>query len=368
MEAPILIAGAGVAGLALAAALSRDGRECVVLEERPELASIGGGITLWPNAMAALDAIGVGDDVRRAGEAIAVGRIQTSGGRTLRVFEESAFRGALGGPLVAIRRGALLDLLHAAGPQVRTDAAVQSFRQTDDGVEVTTADGEQVTGAALVGADGYRSVVARGLSGPLRERYAGYPAWRAVAPVGGSPLTVLFGAGREFGVVPLGDATYWYAAVRQPRQLGGGLDHLRKTFAGWPEPVATMLDSTPVAAVSCVDILDRQQPRRWYDGRVAIIGDAAHAMRPHLGQGGCQALVDAAVLADRLHRHPDPTTAFAAYAADRQRTARRVARMSREAGRVVDSRLPLRHAMPLLPDAVALRGTASVAGRRAFTG
>lgn len=197
---------------------------------------IGGGITLWPNAMAALDAIGVGDGVRRAGAAIAVGRIQTSGGRTLRVFEESAFLDALGGPLVAIRRGALLDLLHAAGPQVRT----------------------------------------------------------AAAPVGGLPLTVLFGAGREFGVVPLGEATYWYAAVRQPQQLGGGLDHLRKTFAGWPEPVATMLGSTPEAAVSCVDILDRQQPRRWYDGRVAVVGDAAHAMRPHLGQGGCQALVDAA--------------------------------------------------------------------------
>jgi 2-polyprenyl-6-methoxyphenol hydroxylase-like FAD-dependent oxidoreductase len=115
MEQPLAIAGAGIAGLALAAGLQRaeSATPYLLLEERPELGGAGGAITLWPNAIAALDEIGVGDDVRRAGYPLGAGTISTSRGRVLRSLDLERSVAALGGPLIAVRRGDLIDILHA---------------------------------------------------------------------------------------------------------------------------------------------------------------------------------------------------------------------------------------------------------------
>jgi 2-polyprenyl-6-methoxyphenol hydroxylase-like FAD-dependent oxidoreductase len=395
-DAPFVIAGAGIAGLALATALHRDGRPSVLLDERPGLGSSGGAITLWPNALAALDAIGVGDDVRRAGNAFVAGSVRTAGGRVLRTVDPVRLERALGEPLVAIRRGVLVELLHRRLPpgSITFGRSVRSHRVTrgaddraDDRVgtrvEVTLDDGSTLGASALVGADGFRSAVARTLGGGLRERYAGYPAWRGIAPIGapaagGHPASGEFwGAGQEFGVVPLDrETSYWFAARHEPEGQvapGGELAYLRRVFAGWPAEVRALLAATPEDAVSRVDVLDRATPAVWCDGPVTVIGDAAHAMRPHLGQGGCQALVDAAVLARRL-RSPSPDVsaagqvdaAFAAYAAARRRPALRVARLTRAAGRLVHTATPLHRALPLVPEPLFLRRLAAVGGAGAF--
>ena len=113
MDRPLVIAGAGIAGLALAAGLQRtDTTPYLLLDERPELGSAGGAITLWPNAMAALEEIGVADDVRRVGNALAAGIIRDRTGRVLRSFDLERSVAALGGPLVAVRRGDLIEILH----------------------------------------------------------------------------------------------------------------------------------------------------------------------------------------------------------------------------------------------------------------
>ena len=215
---PLLVAGAGIAGLALAAALRRDGHDCLLLDERPELGSTGGAIMLWPNALAALDAIGVGDDVRCAGTAVSAGTIRTASGGVLRRLDPDRFAAALGGPLVAIRRGVLVELLHTrvSPDSVQVGLAVRGYRQSADGVTVLT-DGDPLPAAALVGADGYRSAVARALDPGLPETYAGYPAWRGIADLGGFEPTQYWGRHREFGLVPLDqDSTYWFAAAREP--------------------------------------------------------------------------------------------------------------------------------------------------------
>lgn len=367
-----VIAGAGLAGLALAAALHRDGRRCVLLDERPALGSSGGAITLWPNALAALDAIGVGDDVRRAGTAVAGLSVRSERGRVLRTVDPGPFERALGGPLVAIRRGLLVELLHdRIAPGAATfGRGVRSHRVTGRGVELTLDDGSTLTAGALVGADGYRSAVGRGLGGDLQERYAGYPAWRGIAPVGGIAFAELWGAGEIFGMVPLdAESTYWFATRAEPAgavATGGEMAHLRAVFAGWPDEVGTLLAATPEEAVSRNDIIDRASPRRWSDGPVTVIGDAAHPMRPHLGQGGCQALVDAAVLAERLRGSTDPVAAFSAYVTARRGPALRVVRLSRTAGRLVQSAAPLHRAAPLLPERLLLRRLAAVGGRGAY--
>ena len=199
MEQPIVIAGAGIAGLALAAGLQRadTATPYLLLEERPELGSAGGAITLWPNAIAALDEIGVGDDVRRAGYPLGAGTISTSRGRVLRSLDLERSAAALGGPLVAVRRGDLIDILHAQikPGSVLLGIAVRGYGHDSDGVQVLT-DGDPIEASALVGADGYRSEIARALHPGLPERYAGYPAWRGIADVGG------FDAGADVGCAP----------------------------------------------------------------------------------------------------------------------------------------------------------------------
>lgn len=376
-ELPIVVAGAGLAGLALAAGLRDADLPVVVLDERPALGSVGGGITLWPNALAALDTLGLGDAVRRAGHEVPAGSIRSSSGRVLRATDPAAFERVLGGPLIAIARGDLLGLLHErADVDVLLGTAVSGYSLDGSSARVRVQTVNQSTrlrdgidAAGLVGADGFRSQVARALGGELTESYAGYPAWRAVAPVGGFEPTEVWGRHRAFGVVPLGpDRTYWFATNREPaggQSPGGELEHLRALFGDWPGPMRELLDATPEDTVNRVDIVDRAAPPRWVDGPVTVIGDAAHAMRPHLGQGGCQALVDAAVLAARLRVAASPAAAFASYAAARRRPALRVLRLSRQAGRLVD--LTAGHRlMPLVPERVFLRSIAGIGGRRAF--
>lgn len=363
-DAPVLVAGAGIAGLALAGALHRDGHRVLVLEERPALGSSGGGITLWPRALAALEQLGVADAVRAAGHVVGPGTIRDPAGRLLRRLDQARLEQVLGGPLLAIRRGTLIELLaeRLPGDAIRTGLTVGGFGHTPAGVAATTREG-LVQGSALVGADGFRSRVARQLS-PLRERYAGSPAWRGVAPVGGFEPGEIWGRHQEFGMVPLGSReTYWFATVRAPAG-GTAVDPaaLLEAFAGWPEEVAALVRATPADRISRVDLLDRSVPRRWSQRRVTLVGDAAHAMRPNLGQGGCQALVDAAWLSSR-YRAEDPAGAFAAYERARRRPALRARRLSRQAARVVDGPVLLHRASALVPDAVLLRRLRPVAGR-----
>lgn len=368
MEPPLVIAGAGIAGLAFAAGLERsaDPPPYVLLDERPALGSTGGAITLWPNALAALDEIGAGDAVRRAGRAVGTGQVLTARGRVVRSLDLERSSAALGGPLVAVRRGALVEILHALvrDDSVRLGVAVRGYDGDDSGVRVRT-DGEPVAARALVGADGYRSEVARALDPGMTETYAGYPAWRGIAGVGGLEPMQVWGGHSEFGIVPLDDdASYWFATVREPAGGGAGdeLGHLSAAFAGWPDAVHQVLAATAPGDVTRNDVMDRAMPRRWVDGRVVVIGDAAHAMRPHLGQGGCQALVDAVVLARLVGGSTSLAEAFAAFEQLRRRQARRVVRLSRNAGRAVNAPAPLHHLTRLVPDAVLLRTLARIAG------
>lgn len=371
MTDPLVVAGAGIAGLAFAAGLERrGGAPYVLLDERPELGSTGGAITLWPNAMAALEEIGVADDVRRAGHPISAGTIRTRTGRVLRSVDLARSIAVLGGPLVAVRRGALIEILRS---RVRADSvvlgrAVRGYRREGAGVRVLT-DGEPLTAAALVGADGYRSEVARALHPGLDESYAGYPAWRGIAAVGGLEPGQLWGGRKEFGVVPLpGEETYWFATAHEPAE-GNATDelaHLRDVFADWPDPVRRVLEATGPDAVTRNDVMDRALPRRWTDGPVVVIGDAAHAMRPHLGQGGCQALVDAAVLARVLASAGSATAAFTAFEKLRRRPTARVVALSKAAGRAINAPDALHRLTRLAPDTLALRSLARVGGTSAY--
>ncbi len=305
MRQPIVVVGAGIAGLASAVALQRRGHDVRVFEERTDT-STGAAISIWPNALAALDHIGVGDAVRQAGGRVTAGALRWRDGSWLRHPTTERLVAALGEPLVVVQRSVLRDILAAAltPGTVEYGVTVTALAAAPDDVRIDLSDGTVRTACAVVGADGTRSVVARHLNGRLRDRYAGYTAWRGVADCAMDPQLAgeTLGPGVQIGHVPMGpDRTYWFATERAPEgreSPDGELPYLQQKLADWPTPIPALLAATAPGNVLRNDLYDRSRARHWARGAVVLVGDAAHPMRPHLGQGGCQALEDAAILAN----------------------------------------------------------------------
>ncbi|MBO0678172.1 FAD-dependent monooxygenase [Mycolicibacterium sp. S2-37] len=378
MTQDFLIVGAGIAGLATAAALQRGGHAVRVIEEKTDT-SAGAGISIWPNALAALDDIGLGDAVRGSGGRVSAGAVRWHDGSWLRRPSAHRMERALGEPLVVTRRADLTRILSDAlvDGTVQTGVSVTGIQTVGAGVRVGLSDGTAREVTAVVGADGVGSLVARHLNGPLPRRYAGYTAWRGIAeyPLASEFAGQTLAAGTEVGHVPLGpDHTYWFATERAPQGAStpqGELVYLQRKYAGWAEPIPALLAATDPSAVLRNDLYDRSQAEVWSRGPVTLVGDAAHPMRPHLGQGGCQGIEDAAVLTRFVADAPDIATAFAGYAAFRRKRVRALVRESELIGRVVNLRPAFLSAMAsratvLLPEAAVSRHLASIAARSAF--
>jgi len=378
MAQQILVIGAGISGLATAVALQRRGHEVAVIEERTD-ASSGAGISIWPNALAALDEIGLGDAVRAAGGRVTAGALRWRDGTWLRHPAPERLVKALGEPLVVIRRSDLTKVLAdaLADGAVHTGLSARELVATADGVRVTMSDSTTREASAVIGADGTRSVVARHLNGTLADRYVGYTAWRGVADCAIDPDVAgeVLGPGVEFGHVPLGsDRTYWFATERAPEGDAapqGELDYLKVRFGSWTDPIPAVLAATDPDDVLRNDLYDRDRARQWSRGPVLVVGDAAHPMRPHLGQGGCQGLEDAAVLARFVDRGDDPAASFARFAAFRRPRLRPLVRESKLIGQIVNLRPACvsglaSRATVLVPEALMTRHLAAVAARSAF--
>ncbi|MEJ2871326.1 FAD-dependent monooxygenase [Actinomycetospora sp. OC33-EN08] len=342
-----IVVGAGLGGSATAVALARQGWDVTVLERRERAGEVGAGIALWPNGLRALDRLGLGDAVRAAGTVEGDGGIRDARGRWLARTDAAALRRRQGDGIVVLDRPVLHDLLRAAGPVVETDTGVLAVEHgsASEPAVVHDARGRALPADLVVAADGLRSTVRTAAWPAAVPRPTGHTAFRLVAhhrlATGGES----WGRGDYLGLAPLpGGRTYLYAVVRTAeipdRALTDPLAWLPHRFAGWHDPVPRILTGARTAAgtVAVHELADLRPPPSWHRGRVALLGDAAHAMTPNLGQGASQAFLDAVVLADEAR--PDGT-GLDRYEHRRARTARALARRSRSAGRVAGLRSPL---------------------------
>ncbi|OBG87559.1 FAD-binding monooxygenase [Mycobacterium sp. E802] len=379
MTPSVLVIGAGITGLATAVAMQRQGYDVCVAEARHDVAS-GAGISIWPNALAALDEIGLGDQVRDAGGRVTAGALRWRDGSWLRRPAAQRFTRALGEPLVVIRRSVLTEILSGAlrPGTVRFGLTAEDIAIAGSGVRVRFSDGSVRAADGVIGADGVESVVARHLNGPLPRRYAGYTAWRGVAdcPLDPELSGETLAPGREVGHVPLGgDHTYWFATEQAPqaqRAPEGELSYLQRQFGSWAAPIPALLAATDPDQVLRNDLYDRAPARHWARGPVVIAGDAAHPMRPHLGQGGCQGLEDAATLAALAAQGSDLASAFSRFETLRRKRVSGIVRESRFIGRAVNLRpqalgAAVLRATVLVPESLLTWHLGSIAARSAFT-
>lgn len=339
----VLVAGAGIGGLTTAIALRHAGIDVDVFERAPALREIGAGISLFPNAVKVLDQLGVGAALRAASVTSYRGGIHDWRGRLLAPADSDELIREFGAPVLIVHRADLQSaLLRAATAEhVHLGATVEGFSQDADGVEVRLSDGQTVRGAVLVGADGIRSAVRAQLFPAATPRAAGQTAWRGIAPMV-PPRDATFwgeswGAGTRFGMVPIGgDRVYWFGVRNAGEALradtAGHKAEILRLFGTWHAPIPQLIEATPADAILYNEIQDLPPMPTWTQGRVTLLGDAAHATTPNLGQGGCQAIEDAIVLARTLRANRDVPAALRAYEAQRLPRANMITELSRRVG------------------------------------
>jgi 2-polyprenyl-6-methoxyphenol hydroxylase-like FAD-dependent oxidoreductase len=342
MTKPILIAGGGIGGVATALALANKGRRSVVLELAPELGEIGAGIQLAPNAFHCFDALGIGERARA--EAVFIDKLRLmdgiSGEEVVHIPLGTEFRAFFGNPYAVVHRAdlhmALLDGCRASGlVDLRTSHRLQSYRQDTDGVTALCEGRDPIVGSALIGADGLRSAVREQMLGDGAPRVSGHTTYRSVIPTERMPEDLRWNA-----------ATLWAGPkchiVHYPLK-GWKVFNLVVTFhndvteaeSGVPVPAEEVMHGFEHLSQRATKIIahgenwkrwvlcDRDPVATWIDGRVALLGDAAHPMLQYFAQGAAMAMEDAVCLGQTLDAYDDVEQALKAYEAQRVvRTAR----------------------------------------------
>ncbi|MGH4030519.1 FAD-dependent oxidoreductase [Actinomycetota bacterium Odt1-20B] len=342
-----IVVGGGIGGLATAVALRRAGWRVQVLERRPDFRELGAGLSLWPNALRALDALGLGERVRELALTDASAGIRDRSGRWLSRTDtgELARRH---GEVAMVHRADLLDTLRAAVPaeDLRPGVTVEAVRA--DGTVLHS--GTETRADLVIGADGIGSRVRRSLwPGAPAARYAGYTTWRMVtAPVPVAEGAESWGRGERFGYAPLPDGrVYAFAVLTAPEGLADripadrALALLRRRFGSWHAPVPDLLGAVEPGALLHHGIYELPPLHTFVTGRAALLGDAAHAMTPNLGQGACQALEDAVELADALARGGSVEGALTVYDRIRRPRVQMISARARRIGQVAQWRDPL---------------------------
>ena len=334
----ILIVGGGIAGLSVATALHRRGLTPELVERSTTWPAVGAGINLPANGVRVLRALDVGDAVDRTATVIRRwGFFDQQGALLCETDLEELWRDV--GPCLGITRVRLQEaLLTGAAVSHRLGVSLTALTQDDDRVRVSFSDGTSGDYDLVVGADGIHSTVRELAVSASSPSYAGTMAWRSVIPTrprGILDMMVLMGEGCFFGLAPMGEGyTYGFGAVGGTRfndPLVGRLERFRRRFAGFGGPVPAYLAALQGDEQLHVGPIEWVELDEWYRGRVVLIGDAAHAGPPHMGEGGCMAMEDALVLADCLRSADSVECALEAYVRRRRPRADWVQEQSRAA-------------------------------------
>ena len=373
MKAAII--GGGIGGLTTAIGLSQAGIDFELFEAAPELKPVGAGIVMASNAMTVFRHLGMNEKVAAAGREIAEARIVDESSRLISNLNVKAvITPRYGVGSYAIHRGRLQQVLLSEidNAKIRTGKRLTGLVQDGNKPVCSFEDGTDFEADIVIGADGIRSAVRRSIFGDCHLRYSGQTCWRGMAHHT-LPEAIAYNSvemwgnekGLRFGFVPTAsDEVYYFTTFFTRAGImddeGTRKSELLKRYRRFGRIAVEMIEATRDENIIRSDIFDLKPIPQWHNGRVVLLGDAAHATTPNLGQGGCQAVEDAFVLSRCLNKQGNISDAFAQYQHLRYRKALSVVNTSWMMGMLTNAGHPLLRAIRnaacrMIPQSVNIR-------------
>jgi salicylate hydroxylase len=347
----ILIAGAGLGGLAAASCLMKAGHKVEVYEQAPQIGEVGAGIQISANAMHVLRHLGLEPAIRAIGvhPGAYVFRLHHTGEVIQRFSLSDEHERIHGAPYTQMHRADFFDILAAKARDfdpdiIRLNRRATGFTEHDDGVELHFADGTSVKGDLLIGGDGLKSVVRAQLHGESKATYTGDAAWRIIVPVERLPpegrlekvMSVFMGPGGHsvcyylrggrlmnfVGIIETDDISEESWTMKYP------WERLKADYVGWHPAIQAVIDAADKDACYRWSLHDRPPIFDWSSRRVTLLGDAAHPTLPYLAQGAVMAIEDGAVLTRALAMVDNIPGALQLYQRNRVERTARIVRQS----------------------------------------
>lgn len=346
-----IIIGGGIGGLTTSIALRQKGIETVIFEQAPQISEIGAGVWMASNALNILSRLGLSEKIITSGRDLSFISVIDIKGKPISQIELSKIKKRYGFGTVAIHRGTLQKILLNEVPSKTVFTGKRFERYSQSGSKITAhfSDGSQETADFLVAADGIHSNARKQLYPDQKLRYSGQTCWRVIADlkIPGSENGQMFeiwgnGKGLRAAYSEISDSSiYSYFTVDSAPGLKDDpnslKDHLNSLFKDFPEFIRTIIRSSDSHKFLRNDLYDFEPIDNWVDNRMVLIGDAAHATTPNLGQGACQAVEDAFALAVSLAAVNDPAKAFVNFQQMRMKKAHYITRTSWMLGKLAST-------------------------------
>lgn len=347
------VLGAGIGGLSVAIAMQRKGFQVSVYENASQIKPLGAGLGMAANAIKAFYEIGIGDEIVKAGKVLKSLAIKTADGSILSHADSEKISQKLGvANNFSIHRADLHEvLLKELQPgTLHLNKGCIDVQQDNDGVTIAFHDGTSVRTDYAIACDGIHSVVRKKLLPEIPLRYSGYTCWRAViehVPVGFdfNATTETWGREGRFGIAPLSNnRVYWFACINAPQsdpeKKAFRIKDLLNCFGKFHDPIPQLLNLTNDDQLIWGDIVDLRPLTKFAFDKIVLMGDAAHATTPNMGQGACMAIEDAAVLANVLALENDPEKAFKIFEQKRIKRTTRIVNSSWTIGKMAQEKNP----------------------------
>ena len=343
----VSIIGGGIAGLTSAIALEKIGIKPIIFESAPVIKAVGAGLVLAGNAIKAFEKLDIADDIIKLGLLLPSFTIYDQKGKIINKIDSNTIIKKYGVGNFTIHRAELHNYLLSKidSDRIHLNKQAVGLESKENSVSINFKDGSRYETNALIIADGIHSAIRQQLLPNTTPRYSGFTCWRAVIDNSNLKLTETsetWSTAGRFGIVPLADnKIYWFACINAPQNdktmKHFKLSDLQNHYKSFHEPIPAILQHTKDENLIWSDIIDLKPINQYAFDKVVLIGDAAHAATPNMGQGACQAIEDAVILADELKNNPDHKTAFKQFEKRRLKRVHYIVNTSRTIGKIAQT-------------------------------